>query len=188
APWGGRKALFGTNPLAFSCPVASGYPVIVDVSLSKVARGKLMAAAQKGEPVPEGWALDSDGRPTSDPKAGLAGTMIPLGDAKGTALALMVELLCAGLAGANYAYEASSFLDADGPPPNTGQMLLAIDPEAFGSGAATARFADMIAMIEADDGARVPGWRRQELRTKLLQEGLRIDASLIEDIQALSGS
>jgi (2R)-3-sulfolactate dehydrogenase (NADP+) len=71
-------------------------PVVVDISLSKVARGKIMAAAQKGEAIPEGWALDPDGQPTTDAKAAMAGTMIPLGDAKGTALALMVELLCAG--------------------------------------------------------------------------------------------
>ena len=112
APWGGAKAVFGTNPIAFACPLPGRAPIVVDLSLSKVARGNILAAKQKGEPIPEGWALDADGKPTTDPTAALAGTMLPLGDAKGTALALMVELLAAGLTGANFAAEASSFLNA----------------------------------------------------------------------------
>src|SRR5690606_6671779 len=104
APWGSNRPLFGTNPIAFAAPLGGKDPVVVDVSLSRVARGKIMAAAQKGTPIPEDWAFDAAGRPTTDPKAALAGTMAPLGDAKGTALALMVELLSAGLTGANYAY------------------------------------------------------------------------------------
>ena len=117
APWGGSKGLFGTNPIAFACPRPDGPPIVVDLSLSKVARGNILALKQRGERVPEGWALDPEGRPTTDPDAALRGTMLPLGDAKGTALALMVELLAAGLTGANFAAEASSFLDAKGPPP-----------------------------------------------------------------------
>ena len=133
APWGGKRALFGTDPIAFACPLPDHAPIVVDMSLSKVARGHILAAIQKGEPIPEGWALDADGKPTTDAKAALAGTMVPLGDAKGTALALMVELLAAGLTGANFAHEASSFLDAEGPPPGTGQLIIAIDASAFGN-------------------------------------------------------
>ena len=103
APWGGAKPLFGTNPIAFACPLPGGAPIVVDLSLSKVARGNILDAAQKGEAIPQGWALDAQGKPTTDAKAALAGTMLPLGDAKGTALALMVELLAAGLTGANFA-------------------------------------------------------------------------------------
>ena len=120
APWGGAQALLGTNPIAFACPLPGREPIVVDLSLSKVARGNILAAKQRGERIPEGWALDEAGRPTTDPDAALRGTMLPLGDAKGTALALMVELLAAGLTGATYAAEASSFLDAKGPPPGTG--------------------------------------------------------------------
>jgi len=93
APWGGAKAVFGTNPIAFACPLPGKPPIVVDLSLSKVARGNVLAAKQKGETIPEGWALDAAGKPTIDAAAALAGTMLPLGDAKGTALALMVELL-----------------------------------------------------------------------------------------------
>ena len=103
APWGGKKALFGTNPIAFAVPQTGGEPVVIDLSLSKVARGKIMAAKQKGENIPEGWAFGPDGENTTDPNVGLQGTMVPLGDAKGTTLALMVELLSASLVGANTA-------------------------------------------------------------------------------------
>src|SRR5882672_1901374 len=150
APWGGNRAVFGTNPIAFACPLPGREPIVVDLSLSKVARGNVLAAAQKGESIPEGWALDADGRPTTDAKAALAGTMVPLGDAKGTALALMVELLAAGLTGANFAGEASSFLDAEGAPPGTGQLIIAFDPAAFAGADAPLRFATLAAMVEGE--------------------------------------
>src|SRR5215212_4437424 len=121
APWGGAEAVFGTNPIAFACPLPEREPIVVDLSLSKVARGNILAAKQRGEQIPDDWALDETGKPTSDPEAALKGTMLPLGDAKGTALALMVELLAAGLTGASYAADASSFLDDKGGPPGTGQ-------------------------------------------------------------------
>src|SRR5205085_12686942 len=111
------------------------------------------------EKIPEGWALDAHGKPTIDPDAALAGTMLPFGDAKGTVLALMVELLAAGLTGSNFAAEASSYLDAQGPPPGTGQLIVAFDPAAFGGDAPT-RFGLMAAAIEAQAGARRPGPRR----------------------------
>lgn len=185
APWGGRTALFGTNPIAFAAPVAGGAPLVVDLSLSKVARGKIMAARQKGEAIPDGWAFDADGRPTTDAAAALSGTMAPLGDAKGTALALMVELLAAGLVGANYAYEATSFFDADGAPPGVGQLLIAIDPQRIGGVGATARFAEMAARIEADGGSRLPGRRRQELRRQAETAGVAVDDDLLREIEAI---
>ena len=117
APWGGSKPVFGTNPIAFAAPLADRDPVVVDLAVSKVARGPIVAANQKGERIPDGWALDSSGQPTTDAAAALAGTMLPLGDAKGAALALMVEVLAACLVGANLAFEASSFLDGSGRRP-----------------------------------------------------------------------
>jgi (2R)-3-sulfolactate dehydrogenase (NADP+) len=184
APWGGRKALFGTNPFAFACPLPEAPPIVVDLSLSKVARGNILAAKQRGDPIPEGWALDETGEPTTDPEAALAGTMLPLGDAKGTALALMVELLAAGLTGANYAADASSFLDDKGGPPGTGQLLLALDPQAFGADA-LARFAALALAIEEQPGARLPGRRRLELRRKAQAEGLAVADALLKEIEAL---
>ncbi len=184
APWGGSKAVFGTNPIAFACPLPGRAPLVIDLSLSKVARGNIMTAKQRGETIPEGWALDAAGRPTIDPDAALAGTMVPMGDAKGTALALMVEVLAAGLTGANFAADASSFLDAKGPPPGTGQLIVAFDPAAFGSDAVT-RFGALAQSIEAQAGARLPGVRRLKLRAKAKTEGLAISDALIKEIEAI---
>ncbi|MEP1207355.1 MAG: Ldh family oxidoreductase [Rhizobiaceae bacterium] len=187
APWGGNKALFGTNPIAFAAPQSNGGggAIVVDVSLSKVARGKIMAAKQKGEPIPEGWALGPDGEPVTDPNIALQGTMVPLGDAKGTALALMVELMAASLIGANTADKATSFFDAEGAPPGVGQTIIAIDPTKIGGAGAIDRFADMAASIAAQSGARVPGHRRQQLKQELLQNGIAVPADLRAEIEAL---
>ena len=185
APWGGSAAVFGTNPIAFACPIINRPAVVVDLALSKVARGNILAAKTKGEQIPEGWALDSDGRPTTDPDAALKGTMVPLGDAKGTALALMVELLAAGLTGANFAMDASSFLDDRGPPPGTGQLLVAFDPKAFGGEAAMEHFGKLAGAIEGQPGARLPGTRRVASRQKAATDGLHIADALLAEIAAL---
>jgi (2R)-3-sulfolactate dehydrogenase (NADP+) len=185
APWGGSVGVFGTNPIAFACPLPEGGPVVVDLSISKVARGNILAAKQRGEAIPAGWALDRDGQPTTDADAALQGTMLPLGDAKGTALALMVELLAAGLTGANFATEASSFLDAEGPPPGTGQLILAFDPAAFGGEGALARFGRLAQAIEAQPGARLPGSRRHALRAAAARDGLTVADAAIRSIETL---
>ena len=114
----------------------------------------------------------------------MAGTMVPMGDAKGATLAVMVELLCAGLTGANFATETTSFFDAEGAPPGTGQLLIAIDPAAFGDGA-TARFAALAAMIDGVEGARVPGRRRHDLRAAMERDGVPVEPDLIAAIEAI---
>lgn len=185
APWGSNQPLFGTNPIAFAAPIAGAEPIVVDVSLSKVARGKIMTASQKRETIPADWAFDAVGNPTTDADAALAGTMAPLGDAKGSALALMVELLAAGLTGANYASEASSFFDASGVPPGVGQTIIAIDPALFGATNVLQRFSAMAAMVEDAAGARLPGRRRQNLRHKGQSNGIVADAALVAQIEAI---
>jgi (2R)-3-sulfolactate dehydrogenase (NADP+) len=184
APWGGSKPLFGTNPVSFACPLERGTPLVIDLSLSKVARGNIVSAKQRGDKIPEGWALDEHGKPTTDPDAALRGTMVPAGDAKGTVLALMVELLAGGLTGSNFAAEASSYLDDKGPPPGTGQLIIAFDPAAFGSGA-IARFAQLASSIAQQQGARLPGARRLAARKKAAAEGLDISDSLLAEIAAV---
>jgi (2R)-3-sulfolactate dehydrogenase (NADP+) len=185
APWGGSVGVFGTNPIAFACPLPDRPPIVVDLSLSKVARGNILAAKQKGQPIPEGWALDPEGRPTTDPDAALRGTMLPLGDAKGTALALMVELLAAGLTGATFAADATSFLDDRGGPPGTGQLILALDPGALGGEGVLVRCAALAAAIESQPGARLPGMRRIELRQRAAREGLAVADAALAEIRAL---
>lgn len=185
APHGGRRALFGTNPIAFAAPVAGAAPVVVDLALSTVARGRIMAAAQRGEPIPEGWARDADGRPTSDARAALAGMMEPAGGAKGAALALMVEVLAAGLTGATLAADAGSFFEPEGTPPGTGQLLLAIDPAALGGEASAARISALAAGFEGNGEARLPGARRQQVAARVRAEGVEVDDALLAEIEAL---
>ena len=144
-----------------------------------------MTAKQRGEQIPEGWALDERGKPTTDPDAALSGTMVPMGDAKGTMLALMVELLAAGLTGANFAAEASSYLDADGAPPGTGQLIMAFDPAAFG-GDAPSRFGLLARSIEAQPGTRLPGTRRLAARAKAKTAGvITISDALMAEIEGV---
>jgi (2R)-3-sulfolactate dehydrogenase (NADP+) len=179
APWGGRKAVFGTNPIAFAAPLPGRAPVVVDLALSKVARGSIVAARHAGQVIPEGWALDRDGRPTTDPEAALAGTMVAMGDAKGTALALMVEVLAAALVGAHLGFEAASFLDEKGPPPETGQAIIAIDPSSLGHGGFGERMTTLVAAIESQDGARLPGMHRLASRRAAAAHGIEVSPALI---------
>jgi (2R)-3-sulfolactate dehydrogenase (NADP+) len=176
APWGGRRPLLGTNPIACAFPRTGAPPVVIDLALSKVARGQIVAAKKRGDTIPDDWALDADGQPTTSPGAALSGTLQPAGEAKGAVLALMVEALAAGLTGSSYAFEASSFLDAEGPPPATGQFLIAIDPAAFGGG--ISHMERLFAEVSADEGARLPGEKRLQKRRKAEAEGLEIDDSL----------
>ncbi|MEM6623481.1 MAG: Ldh family oxidoreductase [Pseudomonadota bacterium] len=182
APWGGARPLFGTNPIAFGAPIENAAPMVVDLSLSTVARGKIMAAAQKGEAIPGDWATDADGRPTTDPALALKGMMQPMGGAKGAALALMVEVLAAALVGANTGSEASDFFGAEGAPPGTGQLLLAIDPGAMGGSAGITRLAGL---FQGNGDARLPGQRRQQIAARVDAEGIELDADLAKQIDAL---
>jgi (2R)-3-sulfolactate dehydrogenase (NADP+) len=179
APAGGTKAVYGTNPIAFACPLPGRPAIVIDLALSTVARGNIVAAAQKGEPIPEGWALDTDGNPTTDAAKALRGTMVALGGPKGAALALMVEVLAAALTGAHLAFEASSFLDDKGPPPGTGQTILAVDPAGFGHSGFGERISALAGAIEAQAGARLPGQRRLALRQKAAATGIALPADLV---------
>lgn len=187
APWGGSKGIFGTNPIAFATPRAGQPPLLIDLGLSKVARGKIMVAAKAGKPIPEGWALDKDGHATTDANAALAGTMVPFGDAKGSALVLMVEVLAAALTGANFGFEASSFFTPDGAPPGVGQFLLALDPDAFSGGTFVARLEVLISAILDQPGTRLPGTRRLQARTAASENGVPVPDDLYSELVRLSG-
>ena len=179
APWGGTEAIFGTNPIAFAAPLPGRPPIVIDLALSKVARGNIVQAKQKGERIPEGWALDASGQPTTDADAALGGTMIAMGDAKGAALALMVEVLAAALVGSHLSMDASSFLDEKGAPPQTGQCLIAIDPSSLGHGRFGASMTRLAAAIESQPGARLPGQRRLAARARAASNGLEIPPALV---------
>jgi (2R)-3-sulfolactate dehydrogenase (NADP+) len=180
---GGKHAIFGTNPVAAIFPRASGAPLMIDLSLSEVARGKVMVAAKDGKPIPLGWALDADGQPTTDAKAALAGSMLPLGavsSPKGAMLALVVELLVTAVIGANFGFEASSFFVDEGNRPGIGQAFIVIDPSALaGREGFLSRVDVLVAEMQSDDGVRLPGARREALRAKALTEGLEVPDALL---------
>ena len=187
APWGGCRGLFGTNPIGFAAPRADAPPLVIDMSLSKVARGRINVAAQAGEPIPPDWAFDADGNPTTDARAAMAGTMAPIGDAKGAQLALMVEILAAALSASCFGFESSSYFTAEGPPPRAGQFLLALDPGPFSEGRFAARLEDLLAAIEAQPGTRLPGQRRLTLRERAERDGVAIPRALYLQLVSLRG-
>lgn len=180
---GGRHPIFGTNPVAAIFPRRAADPLMVDLSLSEAARGKVMVAAKKGQPIPEGWALDREGRPTTDAQAALEGSMLPIGavsSPKGAMLALVVELLVTALIGANYGFEASSFFVDEGNRPRIGQAFVVIDPGAL---AGRETFLDRIEVLVAemlkDEGVRLPGARREALRRRAQAEGVELPEALL---------
>ncbi|MGD8326290.1 MAG: Ldh family oxidoreductase [Sphingomonadales bacterium] len=186
--WGGTKPRLGTNPLAFACPLSEGQaPLVIDLALSVAARGKIMAAKKQGKAIPKGWALDADGQPTTDAQAALSGSMLPIGGAKGAALALMVEILAAGLSGSHFGWQASSFLDDKGPAPDVGQILIAIDANSLSGGAFPAQIAELLSAMAEEDGVRLPGTSRLVKREAAARDGLPISRMLYQEIQALIG-
>jgi (2R)-3-sulfolactate dehydrogenase (NADP+) len=180
---GGRHAIFGTNPVAAVFPRRGVDPLLIDLSLSEVARGKVMLAAKKGEPIPPGWALDAEGRPTTDAAAALKGSMLPLGavsSPKGAMLALVVELLVTAVIGANFGFEASSFFVDEGNRPHLGQAFVVVDPGALaGNDAYLDRVEVLVAEMLRDDGVRLPGARREALRRRAEEQGLEVADALL---------
>jgi (2R)-3-sulfolactate dehydrogenase (NADP+) len=156
---------------------------VIDMALSVVARSKIVAAKAKGEPIPEGWAVDSEGQSTTDAGKALEGTLLPIGGAKGSALALIVEILCGALAGGNFGWEASGFMDSKGGPPRLGQFLVALDPQHFAGAGFAVRMSELVAAI-ANDGARLPGDRRLASRARAARDGLTVADDLHAQIQA----
>jgi (2R)-3-sulfolactate dehydrogenase (NADP+) len=162
--------------------------LLIDMSLSEVARGKLMMAAKDGRPIPLGWALDADGKPTTDPRAGLDGSMLAMGGTKGAMLALLVELLVTTLTGAALGFEASTFFVDEGNRPRLGHAFLVIDPGALaGRSVYDERIETLVAAMTAEAGVRLPGERREALARKASVEGIDISSPLHEQLIALAG-
>ena len=188
---GGKHPVFGTNPVAAvfprravaGAPEGACDPLLIDLSLSEVARGKLMVAAKAGQSIPLGWALDADGHATTDPQAGLAGSMLPLGAAtspKGAMLALVVELLVTAVIGANFGFEASSFFVDAGNRPGIGQAFIVIDPGALaGNRSFLDRIEVLVAEMLQDEGVRLPGARREALRRRAEAEGIEVPEAML---------
>jgi len=185
-PWGGNKKLLSTSPIAAGFPI-DGVPIVIDMALSTVARGKIAAMAKTGEPLPDGWALDAYGQATNDAKEALEGMLSPLGGAKGFALAFMVESLTAGLIGPTLAADAPDFFDkgAYDQPQGIAHLVIAIDPSLTdGSGIsnrARKRLTDLTVRTKSA-GGRAPGANRRSLAELSEDEVLEIDLELYRTI------
>lgn len=190
APAGGKRPVFGTNPIAFAWPRPGGNPFVFDFATSEIARGEIELYRRAGTSAPEGWGIDSAGEPTSDPAAILSGAMLPFGGHKGSALAAMVELLAGSLVGDLTSRDAIVEDGGEGLAPRHGEIVIAFDPARFSAGAdldgqsaAEAMFADI-----ASQGARLPGDRRYAARARAEQQGIWVSSALLADISALTGT
>lgn len=189
APAGGTRALFGTNPMAFAWPRQGRPPVVFDQASSASARGEIQLHLRAGKPIPEGWAVGPDGEPTTDPATALEGAQLPFGDHKGSAIALMVELLAGALIGDLFSYEAAE-ADTNGVgAPLGGEFVIAIDParcDAQGRRAASlARAEELFARVLEQEGTRLPGQRRHAMRERTPGEGVEVARAIHDEVVAL---
>jgi (2R)-3-sulfolactate dehydrogenase (NADP+) len=184
--WSGRKAFYGTNPIAAIFPRRDAPPVVIDLSLTEVVRGKIMLYAKEGKPIPLGWAVDKDGNPTTDAKAALTGSLAAIGGMKGTMLAMMVELLCVALTGAAFSFENDTYFEP-GNHPRIGHAILAIDPDALaGAESYFSRLELMITQLLADEGVRLPGARRVQAAAQARENGIQLSDTVYGELTALA--
>ena len=187
APAGGTKPFFGTNPMAFGFPRDGAPPLVFDQASAGMARGDVMIHARDGHALPPGYGIDADGNPTTDPNEVLKGAQLPFGGYKGSAIAMMVELLTGGLMGDLFSYEAGEKDNADGGPPPGGELILAFDPARFGDAEGWRSHAEgFFRELKAQDGVRLPGERRHRNRLTTPQDGIQVKRELYERIVALA--
>ncbi|MCL6449716.1 MAG: Ldh family oxidoreductase [Acetobacteraceae bacterium] len=191
APWGGRTRMLGTNPLAVAIPGGSGPPVVMDMATSQAARGKLEVARRLGRPLPPGWALGPDGRPTTDPAEGLAGLLLPMGAHKGYCLAVVIEALCGALTGGAMGPEVGE-LTAFDRPQGVGHAFIAIDPQAFvGLESLGRRMDEYGRKLKADRPAEgveriyLPGEIEHEERLRRVKHGVPLPPAVRRELAAL---
>ena len=187
--WGGKRPLYGTNPIAAVFPRRGEPPLVIDLSLTEVIRGKIMLYAKEGKPIPLGWAVDRDGNPTTDAQAALTGgSLSAIGGMKGTMLALIVELLCCALTGAAFSFENDSYFEP-GNKPRIGHAIVVIDPEAL-AGADTyfAQLETLVARMLEEEGVRLPGARRHASTARTREQGIEISDAALEELKRLAGT
>lgn len=183
APVGGQKPVVGTNPFSLAVPDGNGdIAILIDQSASVIAKSEIMKHAREGMPIPEGWALDPDGRSTTDPEIALKGSMAPSGGYKGVGVALLVETMAAAMTGATLGIHASPFSGTKGGPPKTGQFFIAINPDATSHGLFNDRIAALVDDYRGQPGARVPGHGRAVARRNAAKAGVRVNPATIEKI------
>jgi len=192
APWGSYQAYQGTNPIAFAAPT-HGEPVVLDMAPSVVAMGKVILAAKLGKDIPEGWALTKDGKPTTDAKEGMAGTVLPIGGPKGYGIAVFVDILAGILSGAQFGPHLNNMWNDFENPQNVGHFFLAVDISKFVDvDLFKTRIEQMTREIKALDknpGVEeilMPGEPEQRRRRERKENGLELSAVVYEELKGLS--
>jgi LDH2 family malate/lactate/ureidoglycolate dehydrogenase len=193
APWGGKKAYFGTNPIAFGFPTREEPPVIVDMSSSVVARGKIILAAREGVPISEGWAMDEEGVETTDANAALEGAVLPLGGAKGYALALAVEVISGVLSGAAFGPGVNNLYRDGDPPADVGHCFILLDVSRWMPWKEYyTRMEQFLAEIKASPRARdageilYPGERRHRTYLENARRGIALPVTVKQELEVLA--
>jgi LDH2 family malate/lactate/ureidoglycolate dehydrogenase len=192
APWGGKEPLLGNNPLSFAFPTDRGYPIVLDMSNSVVAAGKIRAAALKGEQIPEGWATDIDGNPTQNPNEALKGLFLPIGGHKGYGLILVVDILSGILTGSGFANMIRRIDDTDNTQ-HVGHLLGAID---IGHFIPVQEFLDRIgtlidlvknsARAKATDEVFLPGEREYRTSQERSKDGIPLQKKVVESLNLMA--
>lgn len=185
APAGGTKPLFGTNPMAFGWPRPNGHPMIFDQASSVVARGDVMIAARDGHQMHPGVGIDAKGNPTTDPNEILKGAMLPFGGYKGSAIAMMVDLVAGPLIGEQLSYEAGLSDNKDGGPPRGGELVIAMNPALMGEAGAVGHAERLFGKIAEQPNARLPSDRRYINRERARQHGVALPREMVEKIRSL---
>jgi LDH2 family malate/lactate/ureidoglycolate dehydrogenase len=191
-PWGGVDMLLSTNPIAVAMPADTQPPIVLDMATTVAAYGKVKTAAQRGETMPEGWMIDREGNPLTDPARAAEGFLLPIGGPKGYGLALVFGLLAGTLNGAAFGKDVVDFNADSVTPTNTGQLIVAISIEAFGDVAAFKRGVDRAidtmhgsATLPGVDRVRVPGERSHAIRLERETAGIPVHAGLYAALEAL---
>ncbi len=188
-PAGGARRLFGTNPFAYGWPRPGGLPMVFDMATAAMARGEIMIAGREGRTLPPGAGVDSRGEPSCDPAEVLAGAQLPFGGYKGSAMALMVELLAGPLIGETLSVEtAEEHTGGEGWPPAGGEFILAADPAVLGGERWNPSAERLFGEFADTEGARLPGERRHAARARTARDGFRIPESLLSEIRGLDGA
>jgi len=189
APWGGADKIVGLNPLSIAMPGAAAPPMVMDIALGATAHGKIRIHAQKGEPIPEGWAFDVEGRPTTDAEAALDGLIQPLGAFKGIGLAMMVGMLSTLFTDAGYGTQSGNMIDGAISGVD-GQFFLAIDISAFTEPATFKARVDTIAeqflsakLAPGHDAVYVPGGLEHGIAVENRTAGIPLNAETMKGIE-----
>ena len=193
APTGGRDARLGNSPVGFGVPNPGGRPILLDMAVSVVARAKIREALKRGAAIPDTWATDKEGRPTTDPQAALDGFLLPIGGYKGYGLALVVDLFAGLLSGAAYLTHVKSWVDAPQEPQDLGHFFILIDAKRLGPPEWLAGrmrdFAQILHDTPASDPkrpVRLPGERELDRYEEQMRDGIEVDGAVMGKLQALA--